>query len=69
VLLAFRQDAAEPTRTIALRAVPPGRTFTLRAAPSGEVVGTATSEQLRSGLPVTIEQPRGARVLLIEPAA
>jgi hypothetical protein len=68
-LLAFRQDAAEPTRTIALRAVPPGRTFTLRAAPGGEVVGTATSAQLRAGLPVTIDQPRGARVLLVEPAA
>jgi hypothetical protein len=64
-LLAFRQDAAEATRTVALRDVPPGRTFTLRAAPDDEVVGHATSAQLRAGLPITIDQPRGARVLLI----
>jgi hypothetical protein len=67
VLLAFRQDAASPTQTIALHDVPPGRTFTLRAAPGGEVVGTATSAQLSAGLPVTIDQPRGERVLLITP--
>src|SRR3954470_14456405 len=68
VLSAFRQDSADATRTIALRNVPAGRTFTLRSAPDGTVVGQATSEQLRAGLPVTIDAPRGARVLLIEPA-
>jgi hypothetical protein len=68
LLYAFRQDSPETTRTIALRDVPPGRTFTLRSAPDGAVVGTATSAQLSAGLPVTIDQARGARVLLIEPA-
>ena len=68
VLSAFRQDSADTTKTIALRNVPAGRTFTLRSAPDGAVVGQATSEQLRAGLPVTIDAPRGARVLLIEPA-
>jgi hypothetical protein len=68
VLLAFRQDSGEPTRTIALRDVPPGREFVLRSAPGGEDVGRATSAQLRDGLPVTITQPRGATVLLITPA-
>jgi hypothetical protein len=67
VLLAFRQDGAGATKTIALRNVPAGRTFTLREAPTGAVVGTATSEELRAGLPVQIDAPRGARVLAIEP--
>jgi hypothetical protein len=69
VLLAFRQDSSDAEQTIALRNVPPGREFTLRAAPSGEVVGTATSEELREGLTVRIDQPRGARVLSIGPAS
>jgi hypothetical protein len=65
-LLAFRQDADDATRKIALRDVPPGRTFTLRAAPGGETVGTVTSAQLSEGIDVTIPEKRGARVLLVE---
>jgi hypothetical protein len=65
-LLAFRQDSEAATRRIALRDVPGGRTFALRAAPGGELVGTVTSQQLRDGIDVTIPEPRGARVLLIE---
>jgi melibiase-like protein len=68
VLLAFRQDSADATRTIALRDVPPGRRFVLRSAPGDAVVGEATSAQLRAGVPITIDRTRGARVLLIEPA-
>ncbi|HEV7888555.1 MAG TPA: alpha-galactosidase [Acidimicrobiales bacterium] len=67
-LLAFRQDAGAATASVALRNVPPGRTFTLRSAPSGDVVGTATSEQLAAGLPVTIAQPGGQQVLLLAPS-
>jgi hypothetical protein len=68
-LYAFRQQAAEVTKTIALQNVPPGRTFDLIEAPSGAVVGTVTSEQLTNGLPVTIPNSDGASVLLIVPAS
>jgi hypothetical protein len=68
-LLAFRQQADDPTRTIALRNVPAGMTFDLFEGPSGNHVGTATSEQLRSGIEITIPAKDGARVLLIQPAA
>jgi hypothetical protein len=67
-LLAFRQDDEAPTRRIALRARPPGRRFRLRAAPDGGLVATATSAELSRGLDVTLPK-RGARVLLVEPAA
>jgi hypothetical protein len=66
-LFAFRQDSAEPTRTIALRNVPPGRTFDLALAPTGTPVGSVTSEQLSQGIEVHIPQPRGAYVVSIEP--
>jgi hypothetical protein len=68
VLLAFRQDSAEATKTVALRDVPPGRRFVLRSAPDDAVVGEFTSEQLRAGVPLSVSQPRGAAVLLITPA-
>jgi hypothetical protein len=48
--------------------VPPGRRFRLRAAPDGGLVATATSAELSRGLDVTLPK-RGARVLLVEPAA
>jgi len=68
VLLAFRQDSAEATKTVALRDAPPGRRFVLRSAPDDAVVGECTSEQLRAGVPLSVSQPRGAAVLLITPA-
>src|SRR4051794_28279717 len=68
VLLAFRQDSGEATRTIALRDVAPGRRFVVRSAPGDAVVGEFTSEQLRAGVPVTVPQARGAAVLLITPS-
>jgi hypothetical protein len=64
-LLAFRQDAAEATRTIALRNVPPGHRFELVRAPDGSPAGTATSEELAAGIEVEVPDPRGAAVLLI----
>ena len=67
-LLAFRQGAAEATKTISLRNVPTGMTFDLIEAPSGTKVGTVTSEQLTAGIEVTIPNVHGAKVLLIVPA-
>ena len=67
-LLAFRQDSDAPAKTIALKNVPAGETFELVSAPDGEVVGTATSADLREGLRVEIPERRGARVLVIRPA-
>jgi hypothetical protein len=67
-LLAFRQDAATSSTTIALRNVPPGRRFVLRSAPSGAFVGQATSDELRAGLTVSVPAARGASVVIIEPA-
>jgi hypothetical protein len=66
-LLAFRQDSADAARTIGLRNVPAGREFRLTRAPDGADLGTATSEQLRSGLRVEIPQARGASVITITP--
>jgi hypothetical protein len=43
-------------------------TFELREAPTGALVGTVTAAQLRAGLSITLP-PRGARVLLVTPAA
>ena len=48
-LLAFRQDGAGSSRTIALRNVPPGRTFDLRRAPDGAPVGTVTLGRAQRG--------------------
>ena len=67
-LLAFRQGSADETVTIPLRNVPPGMAFDLFEAPNGAHVGTLTSEELTSGLEVTIPETDGARVLLIQPA-
>jgi hypothetical protein len=43
-------------------------TFDLFEGPSGAHVGTATSDELRRGVEVTIPERDGARVLLIQPA-
>ena len=67
-LLAFRQQSDEAARTIALRNVPGGRTFRLTSVPDGLDLGTATSEQLRAGLPVEIAAKDGAAVIAIRPA-
>jgi alpha-galactosidase len=67
-LLAFRQDSADDQRRIALENVPPGGVFELVSAPDGATAGTATSEQLRTGVEVRIPEAEGARVLLIRPA-
>ncbi|HZN14690.1 MAG TPA: alpha-galactosidase [Acidimicrobiales bacterium] len=67
-LLVFRQDAAAASTTVKLRNVPGGRRFELRAGPTGRVVGTATSRQLQSGLPITLPTKRTAQVLVITPA-
>ncbi|HEX2087636.1 MAG TPA: alpha-galactosidase [Solirubrobacteraceae bacterium] len=67
-LVAFRQDAEESSRAIALRNVPPGRTFRLTSAPDGADLGTVTSEQLRSGLAVEVPAKGGARAIAIRPA-
>ena len=68
-LVAFRQQSGDAARTIALRNVPPGRTFRLTRAPDGADLGTATSEQLRAGLPVEISAAGGAQAIAIRPAA
>jgi len=67
-LLAFRQEAGEPAKTIALRDIPPGRRFDLFEGPTGKRVATVTSERLTRGLRVSLPQKRQARVLLIRPA-
>jgi hypothetical protein len=67
-LLAFRQASPDASARIALENVPAGRTFRLTAAPGGAALGTVTSDQLRTGLDVSIPDPQGARVILIEPA-
>jgi hypothetical protein len=67
-LYAFRQDAGEATRRIALRNVPRGLEFELFEGPGGERVGTATSAELRRGLDVSIGEKGLARVLVIVPA-
>jgi hypothetical protein len=66
-LLAFRQGSSDATRRIALRNVPPGRTFELIRGPGGEPAGTATSEQLATGIDVTINAADGAQALVIRP--
>jgi hypothetical protein len=68
-LLAFRQESAEQTKTIALRNVPEGMTFDLFEGPSGRLIGTATSAELTQGLDVTIPAVNGSSVVLIEPSA
>ena len=67
-LLAFRQDAEEAVRRIALRNVPAGRRFDLFRAPSGRYAGTVSSAQLSDGLEVRLTAKRQAEVLLIVPA-
>ena len=68
-LLAFRQQATDATKTIALTNVPAGMTFDLFEGPTGAHFGTVTSEQLRAGIEVTIPNANGAQVLVIKPAA
>jgi alpha-galactosidase len=68
-LLAFRQDADEASRTIALRNVPDGRTFVLTSAPDGAYLGTVTSGRLREGIHVEIPAKDGARVIAIRRAS
>jgi hypothetical protein len=67
-LYAFRQEAPDATKRIALRNVPRGRTFDLIEAPTGVHVATVSSEQLIEGIDVTLPAG-GARVLLVVPAA
>lgn len=67
-LLAFRQDAEEAVKRIALRNVPPGRRFDLLEGPTGRYAGTATSAELSRGIEVRLTAKREARVLLIVPA-
>ena len=68
-LLAFRQGSPDDSRRIALENVPSGRTFRLTSAPDGAALGTASSDQLRAGIDVSIPESEGARVVLIEPGA
>jgi hypothetical protein len=68
-LLAFRQDSEQQERRIALVNVPPDRRFELVSGPDGGLVGTVTSEELRTGIDVRIPVSEGASVLLIRPAS
>ncbi len=68
-LLVFRQDSPEASTTVALRNVPEGMTFDVFEAPTGARVATYTSEQLSSGIDISLPEPRTARVLLVLPAA
>ena len=68
-LLAFRQDDPSPTTTVQLENVPVGKTFDLFAAPTNEKIATVTSEQLTNGFDITLDAPRSAYVVTIEPAA
>jgi hypothetical protein len=67
-LLAFRQDAEQPSARVALRNVPPGRRFDLVRAPDERYVRTVSSAQLTSGIEVRLAAKREARVLLVLPA-
>jgi alpha-galactosidase len=64
-LLVFRQDSADPSRTVSLRNVPVEMSFDLFEAPSGTYVGSFTSEQLRQGIDIVLPEPRTARVLTV----
>jgi hypothetical protein len=63
-LLAFRQQSAEATRSVALTNIADG-TYELTSAPDGASVGTATAAQLRAGIEVPIAEREGASVFLI----
>jgi hypothetical protein len=64
----YRQDAAEGTRTVALRGVRGDGAFVLTDAVTGEVFGTFAAGQLRAGFTVALPARNSARVLLIDPA-
>ncbi len=66
VLLAFRQNGAAESRTIALRNVPDGN-YEVSQAPGRTIVANVTAQQLRSGLEVALPL-KGAKVLLIRRA-
>lgn len=65
-VLAFRQSAAEPTATVALRGMPDGQVFDLYEGPSGALVGQATSAQLQQGLVLSLPEKDTAKVLVIQ---
>jgi hypothetical protein len=67
-LLAFRQGSSETARRIALENVPAGRRFELRSAPDDRKLGIVTSENLRTGIDVSIPENEGARVVIIKPS-
>ena len=66
-LLAFRQDAEATTQTIALKNVPEGRTFDLFSGVDETPLGTFASEQLTTGLEISLPEVRTAEVVLILP--
>ncbi len=68
-LLAFRQDSEQEERRISLVNVPPAGRFELVSGPDGALVGTVTSEELRTGIDVRIPRNEGAGVLLIRPVS
>lgn len=70
-LLAYRQNAGNPTQRIALRGIPAGQGFTLTAldpatGASTLLPGTYTSASLRTGIDVTIPQTYGYAIIRID---
>ena len=64
-LVAFRQHDASASVTVPLRGVPAGRVFDLYAAPHGEWIGSATSAELTSGLPLTLARDAATALVVV----
>jgi hypothetical protein len=65
-LLVYRQDSPDAMKTVALRNVPPGKTFELFEAPADVPLGTFSSADLASGIPISIDERKRAKVIRIE---
>ena len=66
-LMVYRQDAAEESKTVALRGVRGDGTYRVTEALTGATIGEYTAGQLRDGLTVALPQRYSAKVLLIDP--
>ena len=69
--LLFRFDSPNATQTVSLRGLSASTTYRLTDVTPTEasfVVGEFSGADLMDGIPVTIAQTRGVRVLTIDPA-
>ncbi len=68
-LLVFRQDHADDSVEVALRGVRGDGTYRVTDALTGEVVATHSADELRAGIPVTLDARHSAAVWFIDPVA